>query len=245
MWEQIVLPRFGKMKVAAISHEDIDDLHRDITTIRGTPIRANRMVEVLRKAFNLSIRWKWRDRQSGLGRAPEPRGEAQSLSQQSRGRGACPRASGPFRAGLGERDQAAHADRRTPRRGARRELGDVRSRERHLDEAERPHQAAQASSRSAERATPSCCSKRSRKPRKVPTSSPERTESRSPTSNGRGVRSARRPGSSRRLKRSRARQGHAGPQRQADHGRGAERASPRSSAFLRLRSSSRAALRFP
>jgi Arm DNA-binding domain len=50
MWEQIVLPRFGKMKVAAISHEDIDDLHRDITTIRGTPIRANRMVEVLRKA---------------------------------------------------------------------------------------------------------------------------------------------------------------------------------------------------
>ena len=35
-----MLPRFGKMKVAAISHEDIDDLHRDITTIRGTPIRA-------------------------------------------------------------------------------------------------------------------------------------------------------------------------------------------------------------
>lgn len=73
MWEQIVLPRFGKMKVAAISHEDIDDLHRDITTIRGTPIRANRMVEVLRKAFNLSIRWKWRtdNPASGVRRNPE------------------------------------------------------------------------------------------------------------------------------------------------------------------------------
>jgi integrase len=73
MWEQIVLPRFGKMKVAAISHEDIDALHRDITNIRGTPIRANRTVEVLRKAFNLSIRWKWRtdNPASGVRRNPE------------------------------------------------------------------------------------------------------------------------------------------------------------------------------
>lgn len=75
MWEQIVLPRFGKMKVAAISHEDIDALHRDITNIRGTPIRANRTVEVLRKAFNLSIRWKWRtdNPASGVRRNPEER----------------------------------------------------------------------------------------------------------------------------------------------------------------------------
>lgn len=73
MWEQIVLPRFGKMKVAAIAHEDIDALHRDITNIRGTPIRANRTVEVLRKAFNLSIRWKWRtdNPASGVRRNPE------------------------------------------------------------------------------------------------------------------------------------------------------------------------------
>jgi integrase len=73
MWEQIVLPRFGKMKVAAIAHEDIDALHRDITTICGTPIRANRTVEVLRKAFNLSIRWKWRtdNPASGVRRNPE------------------------------------------------------------------------------------------------------------------------------------------------------------------------------
>jgi integrase len=61
MWEKIILPRFGKMKVAQITHDDVDALHRDITDIRGTPVRANRTVEVLRKAFNLAIRWKWRD----------------------------------------------------------------------------------------------------------------------------------------------------------------------------------------
>ncbi len=61
MWGKIILPRFGKMKVVAISHDDVDALHRDITEIRGTPVRANRTVEVLRKAFNLSIRWKWRE----------------------------------------------------------------------------------------------------------------------------------------------------------------------------------------
>ena len=60
MWDKIILPRFGKIKVALITHDDVDALHRDITDIRGTPVRANRTVEVLRKAFNLSIRWKWR-----------------------------------------------------------------------------------------------------------------------------------------------------------------------------------------
>lgn len=61
MWEKIILPRFGKMKVALITHDDVDALHRDITDIRGTPVRANRTIEVLRKAFNLAIRWKWRE----------------------------------------------------------------------------------------------------------------------------------------------------------------------------------------
>jgi integrase len=72
-WKQIVLPRFGKTKVSAVSHEDIDALHRDITTIRGTPVRANRTVEVLRKAFNLSMLWKWRtdNPASGVRRNPE------------------------------------------------------------------------------------------------------------------------------------------------------------------------------
>jgi hypothetical protein len=37
MWEKIILPRFGKMKVAAITANDIDSLHHDITTVRCTP----------------------------------------------------------------------------------------------------------------------------------------------------------------------------------------------------------------
>jgi integrase len=73
MWEKIILPRFGKMKVAAIAADDIDSFHHDITTVRRTPIRANRTVEVLRKAFNLAIRWNWREDNpaSGVRKNPE------------------------------------------------------------------------------------------------------------------------------------------------------------------------------
>lgn len=73
MWEKIILPRFRKERVEAIRFEDVDAFHRDITRIRGTPVRANRTVEVLRKAFNLAIRWKWRDDNpaSGVRRNPE------------------------------------------------------------------------------------------------------------------------------------------------------------------------------
>ena len=59
MWQKIILPRLAKLKLASIDADHVDELHRDITNIRGTPIRANRVVEVLRRAFNLAIRWKW------------------------------------------------------------------------------------------------------------------------------------------------------------------------------------------
>jgi integrase len=59
MWTKIILPRLGKSKIASLDADHIDELHRDITNVRGTPVRANRVVEVLRRAFNLAIRWKW------------------------------------------------------------------------------------------------------------------------------------------------------------------------------------------
>lgn len=73
IWENIILPRLGKLKLSTIDHAAIDALHRDITTIRGTPVRANRTVEILRKAFNLAIRWNWCERNpsSGVRRNPE------------------------------------------------------------------------------------------------------------------------------------------------------------------------------
>ena len=73
MWNNIILPRFGTMKLTSITASEIDDLHRDITTIRKTPVRANRVIEVLRKAFNLAIRWKWLKENpvTGVRRNPE------------------------------------------------------------------------------------------------------------------------------------------------------------------------------
>jgi integrase len=73
IWKNIIQPRLGKLKLGAIDHAAIDALHRDVTVIRGTPVRANRTVESLRKAFNLAIRWNWCDLNpaSGVRRNPE------------------------------------------------------------------------------------------------------------------------------------------------------------------------------
>jgi hypothetical protein len=57
--------KLQRLKVAAVTPTDIDALHAEISQTR--PVRANRVVEVLRKAFNLTIRWGWRgDNWSGL-----------------------------------------------------------------------------------------------------------------------------------------------------------------------------------
>jgi integrase len=58
MWQQVILPRLGSMKVHAVRPADVDALHSEISATR--PVRANRVVEVIRKAFNLAIRWGWR-----------------------------------------------------------------------------------------------------------------------------------------------------------------------------------------
>lgn len=75
MWEKLILPELGKLKVAAVSHDDVETLHRRVTVERGTPIRANRTIEVLRKAFNVAIRWGWCETNpaSGTQRNPEER----------------------------------------------------------------------------------------------------------------------------------------------------------------------------
>lgn len=58
MWEKLILPQIGEIKVDLVSPVDIDALHAHVSLTR--PVRANRMVEVMRKAFNLAIRWGWR-----------------------------------------------------------------------------------------------------------------------------------------------------------------------------------------
>jgi len=73
MWQKIILPRLAKHRVAEVTYSDIDKLHRDVTRIRQTPVRANRIVEALRGAFNLAIRWHWRQDNParGVQRNPE------------------------------------------------------------------------------------------------------------------------------------------------------------------------------
>lgn len=71
MWRNIILPKLSRAKVAAVTPSDVDALHAEISETR--PVRANRVIEVLRKAFNLSIRWGWRadNPASGARRNPE------------------------------------------------------------------------------------------------------------------------------------------------------------------------------
>jgi integrase len=67
-----VLPALGAMKVADVEYSHVERLHRKITK-QGRLHRANRVIATLSKAFNLSIRWKWRADNpcKGIERNPE------------------------------------------------------------------------------------------------------------------------------------------------------------------------------
>ena len=67
MLRKLVEPAWGPRKAAEIQPDDVDNLLRQIASgtpgKRGrkpTPVRANRIGEILRKMFNLSIRWRIR-----------------------------------------------------------------------------------------------------------------------------------------------------------------------------------------
>jgi integrase len=65
MWERHILPVLGAIRVAELSHDDVDRLHAAISATR--PVAANRVVEVLRKALNLARRWGWRQDNPAVG----------------------------------------------------------------------------------------------------------------------------------------------------------------------------------
>ena len=70
-----ILPRLGKLKVAEVSHTDIEKLHRQIAEM--APYRANRTVAVLSRMFNLAIKWRLRSDNPAIGieRKPEEKRE--------------------------------------------------------------------------------------------------------------------------------------------------------------------------
>jgi integrase len=53
-----ILPALGRVKVAALSHADVDAFHRKISA--RAPTHANRVLACLSKMFSLAIRWGWR-----------------------------------------------------------------------------------------------------------------------------------------------------------------------------------------
>ncbi|WP_164659310.1 integrase arm-type DNA-binding domain-containing protein [Tropicibacter sp. Alg240-R139] len=57
MWANFILPELGTIAVRQLSSRQIDSLHAKIS--EKPPTHANRVLEVLRKALNLSIRWEW------------------------------------------------------------------------------------------------------------------------------------------------------------------------------------------
>lgn len=57
MIAKIIRPRLGARKVGSIRYTDIDNLHR---SLRETPYRANRVLALLSKMFNLAVRWHMR-----------------------------------------------------------------------------------------------------------------------------------------------------------------------------------------
>ena len=71
MFRKSVLPRLGSTKVSDVTFSDCEGLHRLLTQDR--PIRANRVIEVLRRNFNLAIKWGWIERNPAVGieRNPE------------------------------------------------------------------------------------------------------------------------------------------------------------------------------
>jgi integrase len=57
MVERIIKPKLGRLKVEAVEHDDVAKLHRDM---KATPRRANHVVAVLSKMFNLAELWRMR-----------------------------------------------------------------------------------------------------------------------------------------------------------------------------------------
>ncbi len=56
-WKRHILPPLGRKKVSALTHQDIVDLHRKVST--DAPILANRVLASLRKALSYAITREW------------------------------------------------------------------------------------------------------------------------------------------------------------------------------------------
>jgi integrase len=70
MWRKNILPVLARRKLSDLSFNEIDSLHRKLT--QRAPIQANRNVSLLRKAFNLAMRWGWMNANPAVGIEANP-----------------------------------------------------------------------------------------------------------------------------------------------------------------------------
>ena len=54
MLDNVILPKLGRLTVAAVTQQDIEALH---ALLRATPYRANRILALLSKMFSLAVEW--------------------------------------------------------------------------------------------------------------------------------------------------------------------------------------------
>lgn len=65
MWQNFILPSLRSVPVRDLTSNHIDRLHAKVSETGAT--RANRVLEVLRKALNLAIRWQWIEKNAADG----------------------------------------------------------------------------------------------------------------------------------------------------------------------------------
>ena len=53
-----ILPAMRRLKVAAVTHSDVDRLHRELS--KRAPTHANRVIALLSKMMTLAMKWGWR-----------------------------------------------------------------------------------------------------------------------------------------------------------------------------------------
>lgn len=80
MIESVILPKLGKLPVAAVTRRDLESLH---AALRGTPYRANRVLALLSRMFSLAMVWH---RQNPVWRADNPTEGISHFSEEKRER---------------------------------------------------------------------------------------------------------------------------------------------------------------
>lgn len=69
-----IIPKLGRLRVEAVTYQDIERLHR---TMKHVPYSANRVLALLHKMFALAVKWNWCEKNpvTGVKRYPEEKRE--------------------------------------------------------------------------------------------------------------------------------------------------------------------------